>query len=142
MGTMRCGVVLCEIVGNGLEQPDAIGWKLAGLHSILVECKTSRADFVRDGKKCFRRHPEMGMGQERWYLTTAGLLQPSEVPETWGLAEIHGSRIRKIKLPPKLTAYKPDIWRMEIGLLFSALRKVELGLPVDSYHENKKNQNE
>lgn len=29
------------------------------------------------------------MGDERWFLTTEGLVEPHEVPEGWGLLEVH-----------------------------------------------------
>jgi len=40
----RCGVALSEQACVSGEMPDAIGWKKA-CHSVLVECKVSRADF-------------------------------------------------------------------------------------------------
>ena len=49
MGSARCRVAIAEpncIVTN--EQPDAIGFK--GSYSILVEAKTSRADFWQTSK--------------------------------------------------------------------------------------------
>lgn len=45
----RCLFVLSEMQCNWLESPDAIGFSRS--HSILVECKTSRADFKRDRQK-------------------------------------------------------------------------------------------
>jgi len=60
-GTMRCNPAYS---GNAScsEIPDAIGWtsrwKFYG--SVVVECKTSRNDFLADKKKCVRyRSPEM-----------------------------------------------------------------------------------
>ena len=41
----RCGVVLSEQACVSGEMPDAIGWKRAN-HSVLIECKISRADFL------------------------------------------------------------------------------------------------
>lgn len=131
-GTMHCGVVLCE-VGSGIEQPDAIGWRLSGLLSIMVECKTNRSDFFRDQKKWHRRYLR-GVGQQRWFLTPRGLVKPEEVPDGWGLIEAHTRIIRKIKPAPKVTEYDPEIWRLEIPLLYGALRKNELGIPVDRLH--------
>ena len=52
------------------EMPDAIGWK-RGCHSVLVECKSSRADFLADREKPWRQKPENGAGCERFYLTPA-----------------------------------------------------------------------
>jgi hypothetical protein len=132
---MGCGVVLCECVGGGFEQPDAIGWKQGGRHSILVEVKVSRADFHRDKKKAHRANPWMGLGQERWYFTPPGLVRPDELPPNWGLAEAGPRVVRKIVKPPKLERYDMSVMRREIGLLFSAMRKVTLGVPPDSYQE-------
>ena len=46
----RCGVILSEQACVSGEMPDAIGWKRAS-HSVLVECKISRADFLADRDK-------------------------------------------------------------------------------------------
>src|SRR2546430_10016870 len=46
----RCGVVLSEQACISGEMPDAIGWKRS-CHSVLVECKISRADFLADRGK-------------------------------------------------------------------------------------------
>src|ERR1041385_3731182 len=73
----RCGIVLSEQACVSGEMPDAIGWKRA-CHSVLVECKVSRVDFVADQQKPFRQRPELGLGCERFYLTPAGLLHPEE----------------------------------------------------------------
>ena len=81
----------------------------------------SRSDFHRDKKKHFRRNPWQGMGQERWYLTPAGLLKPSDLPEDWGLAEVRGKVIRKIVTPPKLARYDLDVMRNETSLLYGAM---------------------
>src|SRR5437870_1652929 len=68
----RCGVVLSEQACVSGEMPDAIGWKKA-CHSVLVECKVSRADFLADREKPFRQKPESGVGCERYYLAPRGL---------------------------------------------------------------------
>src|ERR1700689_4914076 len=70
----RCGVVLSEQACVSGEMPDAIGWKRAN-HSVLVECKITRADFLADRAKPFRSKPERGVGCERFYLTPANLLR-------------------------------------------------------------------
>ena len=49
----RCGLVLSEQACVSGEMPDAIGWKRA-CHSVLVECKVTRADFLADRAKPFR----------------------------------------------------------------------------------------
>ena len=66
------------------ETPDVIGWK-GRCRSVLIECKVSRADFLADREKPFRKDPSLGMGCERFYLTPAGLIRPAELPGKWGL---------------------------------------------------------
>jgi hypothetical protein len=75
--------------------PDAIGWKRA-CHSVLIECKVTRADFLADRAKPFRLKPESGVGGERFYLTPACLLRREELPAGWGLLEIRGHRVEMI----------------------------------------------
>jgi len=79
----RCGVVLSEQASVSGEMPDAIGWKRA-CHSVLVEGKVSRADFLADRDKPFRQRPEIGVGCERYYLTPRGLLRTEELPRAGG----------------------------------------------------------
>ena len=78
----RCGVVLSEQACVGGEMPDAIGWKRA-CHSVLVECKVTRADFLADRAKPFRQTPEKGVGSERYYLTLSSLVKAEELPTGW-----------------------------------------------------------
>ena len=70
-------------------------------------------------------------------MAPKGVIQPEELPEGWGLAVPVGGRVRRIVMPPKLERYETNIMRNEIGLLFAALRKVELGLPLDRLHEDR-----
>lgn len=114
----KCSVVLTEIVTTG-ETPDAIGWQ--GTHSILIECKVSYSDFVADRKKYFRRYPEIGVGNHRYFLATLGLLSVDELPSKWGLLEITEFRIQVTK---KSEHFYETGSRHEIGLLLSTLRRV------------------
>lgn len=79
------------------EQPDALGINTKG-RSILVEVKTSRADFFADQKKPFREKPSKGIGDIRVYLTTKGLVKPEEVPYGWMLWEVHGKTKPTLKV--------------------------------------------
>lgn len=81
--TRRCRFVSCEHTTILPETPDAIGWAADG--SILVECKTSSADFARDGEKQHRRFD--GVGEERWFLCPRNVINPDKLPEGWGLLE-------------------------------------------------------
>ncbi|MCP3944994.1 MAG: hypothetical protein GY710_26450 [Desulfobacteraceae bacterium] len=51
----RCGFAFRELTTFASETPDVIGFRQG--ESILIECKTSRADFHADKKKIFRRRP-------------------------------------------------------------------------------------
>ena len=89
----RCCLVVAEPAGQDLEeQPDAIGWRLRGAGSIVVECKTAISDFHGDRQKFFRRHPLLGMGRERYFMTEPGLLDEGLrnnrlFLDGWGLLE-------------------------------------------------------
>jgi len=132
-GTMRCGVVLSEVSGSGHEQPDAIGWKHGGLLSILVEVKVTRQDFFADQKK-WHRKAGRGVGQERYYFVPGLLVDPGELPDGWGLACLDSRNRVRVMRRVKCERYDPEVWRRELPLLYSALRKVELGLPIDRLH--------
>lgn len=60
-------MVLYEFATAADENPDVIGWA-AGAGSILIECKLSRSDFLKDAEKTVRKNPRAGMGQRRFYL--------------------------------------------------------------------------
>ena len=80
----RCPVVVAELVTSAGETADVIGWTSGGA-SILIECKASRADFMADRRKHFRREPEVGMGSRRYYCAPLGVLRADEMPPGWGL---------------------------------------------------------
>ena len=130
MRSYRCGVVLSEQNCASGETPDAIGWK-RGCHSVIVECKTSRADFLIDLEKPFRRKPESGMGCERFYLTPAGLLRLQELPAGWGLLEVRGRAIEMIAASSKKLRGATG-FRYEMNLLLASLKRVELRIEPQS----------
>lgn len=121
----NCGVVMEELATQNNETPDALGFYGAG-GSILVECKTSRADYLADKNKIFRRCEEMGMGDARYFATPKGLLKPDEVPDGWGLLEVGEHQIREIKE----ATHKPANKRAEVKMLMSAIRRLEISTAV------------
>lgn len=123
--TRRCGVVLTE-AGGGWEIPDAIGWRVGGRFSVLVECKASRADFLRDAKKAHRLHGDtMGVGRERVYMAPAGMLRADEIPAGWGLVEIGPTGRARIIVKPEPWPDASEIAYREIGFLYSAAWKAQ-----------------
>lgn len=99
-GTAKRTLVASEVT-NTAEVADAIGWNGYG-ESILIECKVSRSDFFADRKKLFRRpgSDNMALGDQRWYMTPPGLIDPSEVPDGWGLLEAHPRCVKKVVKAP------------------------------------------
>ncbi|KJU81084.1 adenylosuccinate synthase [Ectopseudomonas oleovorans] len=72
------------------EVPDAIGFRAAGSlddGSVVVECKTSRSDFLADRKKAHRTTG--GCGNWRYFMAPEGLISPDELPPGWGLLTVN-----------------------------------------------------
>jgi hypothetical protein len=126
----RCGVVLSEQACVSGEMPDAIGWKQA-CHSVLVECKVTRADFLADRAKRFRLKPEKGVGSERFYLTLPGLIKVEELPAGWGLLELGRGRIEMVH-PSAKNLRSASGFRCEMNLLLASLRRVEVRIEPQS----------
>jgi hypothetical protein len=120
----RCGVILSEQACASGEMPDAIGWKRAS-HSVLVECKISRADFLADREKPFRQKSQLGMGCERFYLSSPGLLHPEELPCGWGLLEYRHRDVNMLR-PAARNLRTATGFRHEMNLLLASLRRVEI----------------
>ena len=120
----RCGVILSEQACANGEMPDAIGWKRA-CHSVMVECKISRADFLADRAKPFRLKSHLGMGCERYYLAPAGLLRPEDLPDGWGLLEYCNRRVTTVLAATK-NLRTANGFRHEMNLLLASLRRVEI----------------
>jgi len=126
----RCGVILSEQACASGEMPDAIGWKSA-CHSVLVECKVTRSDFLADRAKPFRLKPEQGVGCERFYLVPAGLLRHEELPAGWGLLELRHNKIETIR-PSAKNLRTATGFRYEMNLLLASLRRVEVRVEPQS----------
>ena len=126
----RCGVVLSEQACVSGEMPDAIGWKRA-CHSVLVECKVTRSDFLADRAKAFRLKREQGVGCERFYLVPAGLVRHEALPPGWGLLEHNRGRIEMIEASAK-NLRSTTGFRYEMNLLLASLRRVEVRVEPQS----------
>jgi len=126
----RCGVVLSEQACASGEMPDAIGWKKK-CHSVLVECKVSRADFLADRAKPWRQQPEIGVGCERYYLAPRRLIHIDELPSGWGLLELCGREIEIVKRSAKKLRSAVG-FEYEMNLLLASLRRVEVRIEPQS----------
>lgn len=120
----RCGIVLSEQSCSTGETPDAIGWKGRN-HSVVVECKVSRADFLADAGKSWRVNPECALGCERFYLAPTGMICTDELPAGWGLLEIRGREIQVFSKSKKNMRSGEGLTN-EMNLLLASLRRVEV----------------
>ena len=77
----------CILIEPGFrkELPDVFAF--TKYHSVLIECKASRADFLKDKKKPFRINPELGVGAMRFYLVNEGVATERDLPDKWQLIE-------------------------------------------------------
>lgn len=77
------------------ENPDVFGIRHGNgydVGTILLEAKTSRADFLADRKKPHRISPEKGIGKWRYFICPTDLIKPDELPERWGLIYVSPSK--------------------------------------------------
>lgn len=135
-----CGFAFRELVTLCDEIPDVIGFGSWG-HSILIECKISRADFLGDKKKKFRIDGTLGMGRHRAYCCPEGLIQPDEIPPSWGLLWVKNNNTR-IKVP----MYRGNIglretvhvknMQAEMNMMYSALRRLHLRGRMEEIYDN------
>jgi len=128
-----CGVILSEQACASGEMPDAIGWKRA-CHSVLIECKISRADFLADKEKPFRQKSELGLGSERFYLSPPRLLRTEELPAGWGLLECSRNKVVNIH-PAARNLRTATGFRHEMNLLLASLRRVEIRIEPQTITE-------
>lgn len=96
--SVGCGFIEAKSVSP--EVPDVIGFG-SGNHSVLIEAKVGRRDFLKDKSKPHRANPAEGMGLFRYYICPMYLIKPEEVPEGWGLLYINDLK----KVVPVITAY-------------------------------------
>lgn len=116
----NCSTVATELVTNTTtgEIPDVIGW--CSWTSVLIEAKTSRTDYFRDFKKSFRKYPNMGMGEFRYYICKYDLIKTTDLPQNWGL--LYCSEKGEIKIVKKAKEQESNL-RCERTMLLSLIRR-------------------
>jgi len=126
--TVLCKAVLAEFPAPTGEIPDVIGWKWNG-RSVMIECKTSRADFLADAKKPWRMNLLIAVGAERYFLAPPKTIGVNELPTDWGLLEIRGNGIH-ITVParPRKDLRSEVAIKTELRMLVSALTRVAIRL--------------
>ncbi len=125
-GTGGCSIVFSEFATTALETPDAIGFK--SRRSIVIECKTSRADFYAENRKTVRRIPHLAMGSERYYMVPAGLISVKSLPPKWGLLYVFDRHVRVVR---KSEGFVDRNYMSEIGFLASMLRRIKIRMRGD-----------
>ena len=131
----------CAYTPSG-EIPDVIGWKNGC--SILIECKSNRADFLSDKHKHFRKNPKLGIGMSRMYFCPPDIIMPKDLPEGWGLLWMRGKRVER-KVAPKGNSFWPPPVGMkefherslhgEVAMLISALRRLKIRGHLEEIYE-------
>jgi hypothetical protein len=87
--------------------------------------------FLADRDKPFRQKPEMGVGCERYYLAPRALIRTEELPAGWGLLEVCGRDIERVKASAK--NLRSEIgFQYEMNLLLASLRRVEIRIEPES----------
>jgi hypothetical protein len=118
----QCSVVLYEFATPADENPDVIGW-VPGAGSVLIECKLSRSDFLKDATKAFRKNPRAGMGHRRYYLCPAELIQVKDLPAKWGLLWASKGQIIVMR---EARGHSARNLAAEIHFLSSMLRRAQI----------------
>lgn len=136
-----CPLVFTELVTTQSEQPDAIGWRNRGSESYLIECKTSRSDFLADRRKPHRM--VKGLGRFRYFMCPPGMITPDELPPRWGLLYCHATRVDLVAGRHPQRYAEDDIgafWNTdsnqvgEMVMLYSALIRLRLDLGDKAFH--------
>ena len=114
--------MLYEFATAADENPDVIGWAV-GAGSVVIECKLSRPDFLRDAAKAVRRNPRAGMGQRRYYLCPPDLINVKDLPPKWGLLwSIKG----QILVKREARGHPERNLAAEVAFLSSMLRRAQI----------------
>ena len=115
-------MVLYEFATPAEENPDVIGW-VAGAGSVLIECKLTRSDFLKDAAKPVRKNPRAGMGHRRYYLSPPDVIQVKDLPPKWGLLWICKGQI---VVQREARGYPERNLTAEVRFLSSMLRRAQI----------------
>lgn len=129
-------IVTVELCTLNVENPDV--WGTSGFKSMLIEVKTSRADFRNDKRKKFRTDDEeyrhYALGNKRYYLVPKGLVGIDELPPHWGLLEWDGTCIVKVKEAEEVVCENSG----EVAMLCSIMRREGVRKGIFNYRKKNK----
>jgi hypothetical protein len=127
---MSCGFAVKELKTTEKEIVDVLGFG-AWNHSVLIEVKVSRSDFLADKKKSFRINPDEGVGRYRFYCCPKNLIKVEDLPKNWGLIYEEDKKLEIVHNPycknPKGNIfnggfiYNKDAER---AIMYSTLRRI------------------
>ena len=120
----RCNYVAVELVSLCNEIPDVYGYK-GDSRTILLEAKTSRADFLRDKKKIARQNEGSGVGMYRYFLCPESMIKLDELPAGWGLLYIDADK--RIKPVKQSDRFEKRDYDKEMTLMYSIMRRLANG---------------
>jgi hypothetical protein len=123
----KCHYVVCDFERIG-ECPDAYGF--GSCSTQLIEVKVSRADFLSDKHKPWRREPERGLGRFRSYMCPSGVIKPSDIPVNWGLLWVDETGKIEVKVKPE---FQESDQGEEMRVLLSILRRENVKPQIFSY---------
>ena len=101
-------LVLTELKSFAGEIPDVIAFRYD--KTILIECKTSRADFLRNKNKNWYKNAQgyKALGHYRIFFAPEGLIKTDELPALWGLITVSEHLVTKVEVEPRLF-YESDV---------------------------------
>lgn len=67
------------------------------------------------------------MGQARYYMAPAGVIGVLDLPDNWGLLEVHGRRVLVVAEAARYPL-DPERCAAELPLLYSFARRAQLGV--------------
>lgn len=108
--------------GGGTRYADAVAvglWKSHGHKIEGFEIKVSRADFLNELKQPEKSQPVFRYCNLWWLVTPKGLVQPDELPESWGLLELQDSGTLRERVKPGRLS--PDA--VSVGFFASLMRR-------------------
>lgn len=119
--------------GTGFRQSRTIDamafdtWPSGHGRRVAYEIKVSRSDYLKELADPDKRKWVEECCQETWFVMPAGLVKPTEIPESWGLLEASAKQLRSKKIAPTRGIGAGDIsYDIMLAVLRESARQVDL----------------